>query len=154
MRETIDQLQKLAAYQEFLTSASLDDPGDFQTAIMEAQNLLGLTQTDLAKEFGCARGTVNRWSQGAAVPYTGLRKVAFQYLARRASHRRRRLEKAQRALPGSVGATAEAGDRPMRRRGTDNKVGSTRTANNTTVKAGLLMTACIAAVLTALPAAA
>jgi hypothetical protein len=156
MRETIGQLQRLAAYQEFLRSASLDDAGDFRTAIVEAQNLLGLTQTDLAKEFGCARGTVNRWSQGTALPYTGLRKVAFQHLARRASHRRRRLEKALSCgsnwAPSGAGQPVEAEVRPMRRHGADDD-GGTQAANATT-KAGRLVTAGIAAVLAALPAAA
>lgn len=105
MTETTELIiAELERYKENLRDAPLDDRKAFRRAIVGAQALLGLTQSDLAGEFRASRGSVNRWSQGASAPYAGLRHVIFHRLAERATVRLNQLRKLQAAQAQVIAA--------------------------------------------------
>lgn len=84
-------VEMLTQYSRSLQKASLNDKEAFHLAIIGAQDVIGMTQQDIAREFKCALGTVNRWSQGRTAPHPVMRKVIFDKLHQRTIRHLRRL---------------------------------------------------------------
>ena len=76
--------ERLEAFQSFLQTADIEDRAHFQRAIVEARELLQLSEGELARLFKCARPAIEIWSRGEGAPYQGMRRVIFERLGQAA----------------------------------------------------------------------
>lgn len=61
----------------------LDDADLFRTLLCRTLDVLMLDESDIAHGTGVNRSTVNRWKNGAAVPFKLMRKPVYAFLGRR-----------------------------------------------------------------------
>jgi transcriptional regulator with XRE-family HTH domain len=59
----------------------LDDAELFRELLCRSLKLLPIDESDVAHGTGVNRSTVNRWKNGAAVPYKLMRKPVYAFLA-------------------------------------------------------------------------
>jgi transcriptional regulator with XRE-family HTH domain len=78
-------IKELKKYVESLKSADLRSDDQFKDLLNKGMNLLRLLDSDISREFGVSRPTVNRWRNGANAPHPAMRKPLFEYLAKRTS---------------------------------------------------------------------
>lgn len=94
-------INEMKRYVESLKSADLKSDEDFKTLLNKGMALLRLLDSDISKEFGVSRPTVNRWRNGANAPHPAMRRPLFRYLEKRttsliASEQRMRSQKVRR----------------------------------------------------------
>ncbi len=83
--ELFDELQEqLAAY-----PAGSEDDTLFQSLFTDAQNLLELDDTGLAKMFQVSRPTINRWVAGRTAPHPLARRAVMDALSKVIGERKR-----------------------------------------------------------------
>jgi ribosome-binding protein aMBF1 (putative translation factor) len=73
----------LKRYERTLRQADLEDQTVFQEVLQEASDLLNMKQENMAKEFQCANGTIDRWLRGVSTPHPVMRKVIYEKIIAR-----------------------------------------------------------------------
>ncbi len=94
-------ISKLNRYVERLKSADPKNDEQFKELLSKGMALLRLLDSDISREFGVSRPTVNRWRNGANAPHPAMRRPLFGYLEKRtsrliASEQRTRSRKSRR----------------------------------------------------------
>ena len=101
VKRLVMNVSELKKYVESLKSADPRSDEEFKELLNKGMALLRLLDSDISKEFGVSRPTVNRWRNGANVPHPAMQKPLFGYLEKRtssliSSEQRTRLKKSQR----------------------------------------------------------
>lgn len=79
----------IRGYLDLFVKAKTDIHHDYQfwVLIEHALCTLGISQKDLAHEFGVTMNTVKRWLNRGNAPHPEMRKVVFAYLEKRAKEK-------------------------------------------------------------------
>ena len=97
------RIQSFKALQLKIAAANLRDDAEFQALLSGAQELLELSDQELADSLRVSRPTVNRWMRGKNLPHNALRNPIFTWVNQQATERLKRLELyAQRKVAGSA----------------------------------------------------
>ena len=78
-------IEELTMYVESLKSADPRNYEQFKNLLNKGMDLLRLLDSDISKEFGVSRPTVNRWRNGANAPHPAMRKPLYKYFEKRTS---------------------------------------------------------------------
>lgn len=75
-----------------IAGADLTDDEIFRTLLIDAQELLELSDRELGDAFQVSRPTVNRWIKGRNLPHNALRRPLFRWVQEALAERSRRLQ--------------------------------------------------------------
>ena len=85
VRRLVMNVNDFKKYVENLKSADPKNDEQFKVLLIKGMDLLRLLDSDISREFGVSRPTVNRWRNGANAPHPAMRKPLFRYLEKRTS---------------------------------------------------------------------
>jgi hypothetical protein len=77
---TISRVEQLRSFREDLSRIDARVNSQFQEGLRIAQNLLELSDQQIADELGVSRPSVNRWMNGKNLPHNALRKVVVRWI--------------------------------------------------------------------------
>ena len=82
-------MDDLRVFQKTVRTADLRINAKFQEIIRQAQDLLEISDRDMATAFFVSRPTVNRWINGRNLPYLAARKHAANWIVKQISSKLR-----------------------------------------------------------------
>lgn len=74
------RVKSLMEAQRYIQSADLSVDAEFKTIIRLAQELLEITDRQMADFLSVSRPTINRWTNGRNLPYLALRKPVRSWI--------------------------------------------------------------------------
>jgi ribosome-binding protein aMBF1 (putative translation factor) len=107
---TIDRAESLRTFRNEISSVDLKQDAEFQRILRQAQELLVLSDQEIADELSVSRPTVNRWVNGKNLPYLAMRKPIATWIDKQLSLKIRKIEALVRPTASSTYA-ASAGYR-------------------------------------------
>jgi hypothetical protein len=100
---TLTRVDELAAFKEELRRVDLKVDSDFQKALQSDQRLLEMSDREIGDALSVSRPSVNRWMNGANLPYNAMRKVVFNWIEKSLTSKMRTIaEISQRSSSSSA----------------------------------------------------
>ena len=97
-----------AAFKEELKRVDLKVDSDFQKALQSAQRLLEMSDREIGDALSVSRPSVNRWMNGANLPYNAMRKVVFDWIEKSLTSKMRTIAEIERSQRLSSSSTPVA----------------------------------------------
>jgi hypothetical protein len=94
---------------------------DFQKALQSAQRLLEMSDREIGDALSVSRPSVNRWMNGANLPYNAMRKVVFDWIEKSLTSKMRTIAEIERSQRLSSSSTPVAPLSYVARWGNTNK---------------------------------
>jgi 16S rRNA A1518/A1519 N6-dimethyltransferase RsmA/KsgA/DIM1 with predicted DNA glycosylase/AP lyase activity len=105
---TLTRVDELAAFKEELRRVDLKVDSDFQKALQAAQRLLEMSDREIGDALSVSRPSVNRWMNGANLPYNAMRKVVFNWIEKSLTSKMRTIAEIERSQRSSSSSTPVA----------------------------------------------
>lgn len=94
---TLSRVDELVAFKKELKQVDLKVDSEFQRILRAAQKHLELGDREIGAALSVSRPSVNRWINGANLPYNAMRKVVFSWIERALTSRIRTIEAIERS---------------------------------------------------------
>jgi len=85
-------MSELRNFVREISNLNFEDDNSFYSIIQKSDFVLGLSDTDLAREIRISRPTISRWRAGKNAPHVLMREGVINFLSKRARAQLKKLE--------------------------------------------------------------
>lgn len=101
-----DRVETLRKFRNEISSVDIRQDVEFQRVLRQAQELLEISDQEIADGLSVSRPTVNRWVNGKNLPYLAMRKPIATWIDKQLAAKIRKVEALVRQPPSFTYAAA------------------------------------------------